>query len=298
MNQQQFLDHIRVLNEKIDLPAPAVKEVMDMAEWVFSSSDRSGQCEKFNQMLFTGDPDLSESLKQYAKAERISSSSFLLFMCEYNSYTTKRLYAARGMDMTVYYESMLDITIWAKTCWRETGCWGMGNYNWITRSLTASLFRLGRLQFQFSRYTGREYNHAGVTVKNGDRVIEIHIPEGGSFSREKRLASYRRAYDFFNQTGNAVFICESWLLYKRHFEFLPENSNTIDFMREFELVECVENDSPADLWRIFGFMDSYDDVEALPKETGLQKAYAAWWAKHHKTGYSYGIFVFDGQNIL
>lgn len=298
MNKQEFIEHANDLGAKIGLSDGAMREIFDVANIAFAIPTAREKCEVLTEMLFTNAWGLNEETKEFAETLPCGEDQFALFMCIYYSYYTKIKFIDRGYCVDVYYDTMKELITWTEWCFRRTGRWGMLDYVWVCRILRMGLIQLGRFLFGIEKYRGIDYEHAGVKITKGDKVICIHIPEGDSITREKRMDAYKKAYKFFNQTGKAVFTCESWLFYEKHKEFLPENSNILDFMKDFEYVHHRETSKPEDMWRMFGYRRSYDDIDSLPQNTGLQKAYAKWWTEHHTMGEAYGVLVFDGEKIL
>lgn len=49
-----------------------------------------------------------------------------------------------------------------------------------------------------------------------------------------------------------AFVCGSWLLYEGHREFLPENSNILRFMDDFDIIRSADKEKFGDGWRVFG----------------------------------------------
>ena len=92
-------------------------------------------------------------------------------------------------------------------------------------------------------------------------------------------------------------VCDSWLLFPKHREFLPEHLNIRSFMEDFTYIEGATEDKFENGWRVFG-KDSTTAPNELPQETSLQKAYAKHLLAGGKTGSGYGVFFFDGEKIL
>ncbi len=217
-----------------------------------------------------------------------------LAFCLYCTDKMYELFKEQGLSDRVYLDSLIDLRVWALTCKRNYDEWGMEEFKWLANALRGKLYRLGRLQFERETYLFDSYEAHGVSIKKGDPVIATHIPEDGRMTYEARLDSYKQAYAMF---GNPVFICESYLLYPEQYNFLPENSNILDFMSEFDIVYSQENDRMNDMWRIFGIRENYNPEE-LPRDTSLQRAYADHIAKTGMNGSGYGVLVFDGEKIL
>ena len=209
------------------------------------------------------------------------------------------LYRDRGIDDEVYYASMRELTVWSKTCMRERGHIGFYEWNWFVNFLDASIVRLGRLEFHevpFRR--GAIWTKAGVTVKGGDKVINIHIPEDGPLEPDAVTDALRRAYRYFGRSGSAVFVCDSWLLWRGNYDFLPQTSRIRAFMDRFDIIFSEDVKNSHDLWRVFGHRDSYAPA-SLPRDTGLRRAMADHLAKTGGVmGSGYGVFLFDGERII
>ncbi|MCR5681220.1 MAG: acyltransferase domain-containing protein [Clostridiales bacterium] len=209
------------------------------------------------------------------------------------------LYRDRGIDDEIYYASMRELTVWSKTCMRERGHIGFYEWGWFANFLRAEIVRLGRLEFHEVPFkSGTVYEHAGHTVKGGERVINTHIPEDGPLDPALVLDAFRRAYRYFGRTGAAAIVCDSWLLWPGNYDFLPADSNIRAFMDCFDLIDRDDRKWAGDLWRVFGHRESYDPA-SLPRDTGLRRAMADYLAKSGGvTGTGYGVFFFDGERIL
>lgn len=202
--------------------------------------------------------------------------------------STKALYAEKGYDEQIFWDSMRDIAIWAKCCKDQTGRWGMKQFHWLSKTLRAELWRLGRMQFEWTRVEGFRYEKNGVSLKEGDPVINTHIPEGEPLTPEKRTDAFDRAVRFF---GSSVFLCESWMLWPAHYQMLKPESNIISFMNDFDIFESFEQPGVADLWRFFGYLPDYRP-DRLPAVSSLQRAYAEKLRQNGGlTGGGWGVHV-------
>ena len=94
-----------------------------------------------------------------------------------------------------------------------------------------------------------------------------------------------------------VVECGSWLLYPKHYEFLPKGSNILRFMDNFDIVHSWEDPGFGDCWRVFN--KNWDgDATALPRSSSLQRAYAEWLENGNNAGEGHGILVYDGEKII
>lgn len=113
-----------------------------------------------------------------------------------------------------------------------------------------------------------------VILKNGDPILEIHVPEGEALdttacekSMEEARAFFRAKYP--NTASPVAFICSSWLLDASWQTRLGEEANIVQFQKLGYLFP-VPSGRREGLYYIFGRTDV--DVASAPKETVLQQA--------------------------
>ena len=147
---------------------------------------------------------------------------------------TAEKYKKLGIDDKILFDTLSDILIWAENYYLSSGRIGLTETPWINNHLNAELFRLGRLQFK----TGK---------MNESNIIEVHIPQGESLSREKYLSSFKNAISFYERFfpdyKYEYFTCDSWLLDKNLKNFLRPDSNILKFQSEFDMISYTESDS-------------------------------------------------------
>ncbi|NLP33635.1 MAG: DUF5596 domain-containing protein [Clostridiales bacterium] len=211
----------------------------------------------------------------------------------------RKLYKNRGIHYQIYYDSMCDLKWKLFECHRMHNVWGSFVFDWHAGFFRLELFALGRLQFEIIKFKGN-YSKNGYSICEGDAVINVHIPSCGPLLHEDCMKSYVQATELFKDSFEKKpipFVCYSWLLYPSNREILPKNSNIITFMNDFDIIRSSDDEQGSDLWRIF-YKDSHKKPEDLPRDTSLQRAYADWLMQGNKVGMGYGIFLFDGENIL
>ena len=286
------MTHIEWLNKTIAMPEePSAL----LSEWCAKAASDEGYAELKNKFFNGG--NVHPEMAAFAEKHGITAELSELAHAELFTAHMQTIYAEKGWDMDVYLDSLKDITIWAKVCRRDYGIWGLKQFDWYSNQLRCEMFRLGRMQYHVITYSGIDYSAGGMSVKSGDKVLNIHIPEGDSLTEEKRLDSYRRAYKFFGGKYNA-FTCHTYLFYERHYEILPKTSNILGFMGDFKLFDFTEKEGDDNLWRIFDRRDSYDP-KTLPRDTSLRRAYAEHLERNGmKVGGARGIMLFDGENIV
>ncbi len=280
------------LFQNIDFPAHAAAAVLTAAE-----SLQSDFFQSLHDRFFAGE-DIVPALKPYAEQTKTAMPLCCLTLYLLFAQTTYAAYQASGTANAVFFDSMTDFTIWEYVCEKKTGAVGLLETGWLSMTLRRKLYRLGRLQFEPSVFHAAIARCGDIIIRQGDAVLNIHIPEGSPLTRDARLDAYQKAYAFFASRFSGkpvIFTCDSWLLYPAHRLFLPQNSNILDFMDDFTLISAKEHFGSTDnLWRIFGFCDDFHAYDALPCNTALQRAYADHLRKTCCVGNGYGIFTYDG----
>lgn len=277
------------LSEKIKMPDDACREIYEYLD--FFKNDE--EFKSIKEIFYTGE-DVEGLLFELAKKKGKRPLLTVLAFCYFCADRMYEIFTDKGFGDKVYIDSFTDVRVWALTCKNNYGEWGMKEFCWLQKTLRGELYRLGRLQFEFFPFPYEHYENHGVVINKGDTVINTHIPEDGGFPRAERLESYRQAYE---KLGRLPFVCESYLLYPAQYEFLNPDSNIVDFMNEYEIIHCEENDKMNDMWRIFGVRESYE-ASTLPRNTSLRRAYADHIEKTGKNGWGFGVLIFDGEKIL
>lgn len=204
------------------------------------------------------------------------TADFLLYIC----YTPhlKQEYGRRGLPLGVYHDSVSDLKWKLFECHKMYGVWGSFVARWFTGFFKLTRFALGRFQYDLSRSYHR-FVSDDFTIDRGTPVLGTHIPNCGSIAGDIRRDSYETAYRFMAQyfpwmirDGKLFFACESWLLYPPMREMLPEGSNILAFMDDWNIYDSFEDPTHHDFWRIFYHHPDEDDA-VLPQDTHLQREY-------------------------
>lgn len=221
------------------------------------------------------------------------SAELLLFIC-----LSKRLrerYAERGIDDSIWYDSMCDLKWKLWECKAVKGVYGSFVAYWFDGWFKLTRFALGRLQFEIE-YAPGEYRLGTMVLTTSTKVINVHIPRTLTpLDKQSREDSYRRAAEFFKDELDGapiVFVCHSWLLYPPAEKILPNHSNIRGFMADYEIVrygENKENEHP-DMWRLFD-MDFTGNAADYPEDSSLRAAYKKFLMDGNRTGWGYGVFL-------
>lgn len=209
-------------------------------------------------------------------------------------------YAKAGIEEDIFWATFSDLRYKALECKHVKGVWGTFVAFWYNIFYQVKIVKLGRLEYEFIQYKGEERTVAGVALRPGDRVLNIHIPSSGEpFDQAARLESYRMAYEFERARGHEgplVCVCHSWLLYPKYREVLGEKSNIVGFMNDFTLTDTEEG-AFEDAWRVFGAA-AEGPVEGLPEETSMQRKFKAYMQTGGSHGCGRGVLVFDGEKLV
>ena len=213
------------------------------------------------------------------------------------SKTLLKYYLAAGYDEEFWYTTMYDLKWKVLECKDIYGIWGTFVPEWYDRFFKVERFCFGKLQFELKKFD-KVYEKNGVSLKPGSPVLNVHIPRTGSkLDRESMLSAYRQAREFYKDKFGAnpiVFVCKSWLLYPRNKEVLSEKSNLYAFISDYDVIEQGEYPDYSQAWRLFSVQ--YDgNVNHLPQNTSLRRAYAEWIRKGEKMGWGYGVYIYKEE---
>lgn len=205
----------------------------------------------------------------------------------------KKYYIKNNVSLTIWKNSVFDLKYKMFKCKYLHGVYGAIKLSWPVGFFQMRKFGLGKLQFEIVNFR-RDFIIDGIVLKPNSKVINVHIPRTGSpLDRESMLDAYKMAKEFFSNVfidNKAVFVCESWMLWERNKEILKPGSNLLSFINDYKIVETGEYPDYKETWRIFD-TPNVDDLEKLPQNTSLQRAYVDIMKKGEKTGWAYGVFV-------
>lgn len=164
-------------------------------------------------------------------------------------------YEKREISYDIYKDTMSDIKVWAYNYRRVHGKLGLSDLAWVNGSVILFRFKLGRLQYNFTEFTESSSHDISVGLKNGDKMLDVHIQQEGPFSDELCGESLELAKTFyckyFPEYDFKGFICHSWLLSPGLSQVLPETSNIIKFGKRFTIIENQAQDDCQAIERIF-----------------------------------------------
>ena len=217
------------------------------------------------------------------------TTELLAFICL--SKRLREIYIERGIDLTIFHESMLDLKYKLDECKVVKGIVGSFVAFWFNRFFNMERFALGRLQFEVDRF-GQHYERDGHILTPESKAINIHIPRTLThLTPESCDESFRMAKEFFAadvSSGECAFICHSWILYPGNKQILPESTNVYKFMSRFDIFNSADDPTLEDLWRIFDTDEKNPDL--LPDNTSMRRAYIYHLKKGGVIGWGHGVF--------
>ena len=223
------------------------------------------------------------------------SAHMLLLVCY--SQHLRRLYREKGIDDSIWFDSMCDLKWKLWECQAVKGMHGTFVGGWFGGFFNLTRFALGRLQFEMIPFHGN-YDKNGHHLTPDSKVISMHIPRTLTpFSPENCDDAFDRAAAFFKDKLNGepiVFHCGSWLLSDINYQILHEKSNVRKFMDRFDIFEFTydkEGEYP-NAWRIFD-MDYTGNAEDYPEDSFIRKAYKNHILNGGITGSGLGVFFYE-----
>lgn len=161
-------------------------------------------------------------------------------------------YAERGIPKNILMDTLADIVIWAENQHLVHGNIGLCEAPWLEGHLQMQLFSLGRLQFKMEKAFASSERYG---LKEGDCVIEVHIPQGAPLDMEEVHTSYLQAKPFFAkyfpEYEYKYFVCGSWLLDHHFKDFLKPTSNILKFASEYDVIYWIpSNDAMRRLFEL------------------------------------------------
>ena len=301
-------DHFKLVEEKLGFPQEAVELFEKIALKIENSKSFSERFQKtLDKYLLPEAHDfggMCDDMKKLAFCYRVKEYSLTCVWLIVASEKMLELYREKGIDEQIYWDSMMDLKYKFQECVDCKEVYGTFVGHWYTGFFQLNRFALGRFQFENSTFGAQDEftTSAGIKIKRGDKTIGFHIPSSGvPLTDEVRFDAYKKAYEFFKdqrrEDGLVIFECGSWLLYEGNKEILPENSNTVKFINDFEIIKSEAKDKFNDAWRIFA-KSGYKAPKHWYDDTSMRRAFKNHVLNGGKTGSGHGVIVFDGEKIV
>ncbi len=192
-----------------------------------------------------------------------------LFVLAHLADYTRKEQEALGIPHEITVASLRDVNLWIGNYRNVHGKFGVMEFDWLLYHWRSEIFRIGRLQFRPLK--------ARESTPSGEYELEVHIPQGEPLKPEACLDSFERAKEFmakiYPEKKFDYFVCSSWLLSPHLANFLPEDGNTVRFMRMWTIHSLAETQSNAVTSRILRMGMKREELTAdTPAVTSMQKA--------------------------
>ena len=165
---------------------------------------------------------------------------YILAQCE----SMYKEYIERGIPDQYLQATLCEIAMEVKSCQATFGVLGIYEISWFACVVKGNrLFRIGRLNFMLEE--AGEWCSGGP-VRNGDKLVSVHIPGGEKLDDLACYQSFEEAERFvlkyFPEHNFKYFMCHSWLLDPLYEKFLKEGSNISKFRNMFKAYRREETD--------------------------------------------------------
>lgn len=239
---------------------------------------------EFNQLLTNLD-NMTNSVNAQAAYEGLTKElgedpGQIKMLCCYLKVMliTYEKYRSKGIPEEIFTDTMKCFRRFIGECKKKTGEYNFDRSFWVYRQVSMVLFRIGELEYEF-------------LTRNGEKVIDIHIPSDAVFTDENVDASLQQAEDFilkfYPEYADAKMMCDSWLLSTELRKLLKDTSNIYKFQNRFEIfkqdpdaMDCIE-------W-LFQ-MPENTSFENLKEETSLQRSVKEVLLRGGKIGIGFGV---------
>lgn len=281
-----------------DYPAEAIDTLLAAGEVLLENRD-------FCNLLATYEKDRFCDYKaMLAKCKGIAADTgihtytveFLMFMCF--SRKLRQTYLENGYSEALWRQSMLDLKCKMLVCRDVKKIWGMFVAWWYDGFFRMERFGLGRMEFELFQFPLDYYEKDGKVLRKGDTVINCHIARTGEpLSPELVEDAFRQAAEFYKDTfaGKPTpFFCESWLIYSKMDDLLPQRSNIRSFKERFEIIHdhLYEKGDYSEMWRLYD-MDFTGDLDDFPGDSTLRRNYKQFLKDGGQVGEGYGVFFWN-----
>jgi hypothetical protein len=255
---------IRSLCEEIKMPA----EITGQITIIILDNDFSFIEEHFNKLFSveTGD----EAYKNIIKLKENEHGLKPLALYLAAALKSWDIYEKLGIPRIIYTDTMKMFSRFVHEHFETYGLCGFDRDFWIYRILSASLFRLGTLEFEMKKCA--DTDKLKGYAEERDKIISVHIPSDAVMTRENLNNSYKRLKDFlakyFPEYVGKIAFCSTWLLDPALKDLLPEKSKILEFQSDYKIIDISPENSGVVTWV---YKKKFDDYNLLPENTTLQR---------------------------
>ena len=191
---------------------------------------------------------------------------------------TRLRYLESGIDESLFWDTVKCFPRFIGETLERKDILAFDRAAWSRRHLDMSLIRIGTLEYERK-------------IREGQRVIAIHIPTDADFSPKALEESFAAARSLisahFPDYAEAPITCESWLMYEGLHNVLNESSKILAFQKRFNI---LLQHPVANGYLVFIFhRANCEDYASLPENTSLQRATKARLLSGGGIGGGFGI---------
>ncbi|WP_379138553.1 acyltransferase domain-containing protein [Paenibacillus sp. sgz500958] len=192
--KRTFVDDI---NHLLGLPEAALQAYRDETERISASNDLRTLAISLHEMLQPGGQggeDVVSCLNQMMPEEGMFAAVVLgSWVPQLSQY-----YQTQGFSQTILVDTLSDYRVWMEKHRNRYGEWGLSEVGWLIHHLSGRLYKLGRLQFMPTTYTGRNK----VYRQRESDELAILSGTGGSFSQDGRESVFHETESYV--TGHRI----------------------------------------------------------------------------------------------
>lgn len=201
-----------------------------------------------------------------------------------------RQYRQQGIPEEIWVDTMKCFSRFVGENFESSGVYRFDRDFWAFRQLSMALFRIGTLEYEMRAYSGETIEAGGLTIREGDAILSLHIPSDAVLTRESLDESYGATKAFFGRYypdfSYKCGWCHSWIISPHLKELLPAASKILVFQGDFILTKV---DDDAQGYRSWLFKTSSADVTGYREDTSLQRRAKAHLLSGGKIGEAAGI---------
>ena len=159
------------------------------------------------QEAFRQDPKIFEiTAREYENSDLLVLSLYLRWAMDAHF-----LYAIRGMNWDIFFDTFRDLTDSCVDFFERTGKAGLNHWEWIGCAIKMQLFRLGKLEFR-PNVLKEELTMEGQSYPAGTKVLEVWFPGNESLDDDTIEETLSRGKEFFEtyyRQEYEIFLCHS-----------------------------------------------------------------------------------------
>ncbi|MBQ7096495.1 MAG: DUF5596 domain-containing protein [Clostridia bacterium] len=110
-----------------------------------------------------------------------------------------------------------------------------------------------------------------IIAKEGDRIISVHIPAGGSLDFDMNTADLKRAAEVVTKHFGEfkLFYCSSWLLEPNIEKIMGKETNLTRFANRF--TRYYTSDNSKDVFHYLYLTPDTENIAILPEDTSMRR---------------------------